>query len=233
MSDVKGKIQIRIDKDEGLRSKRRMLTITSLIFLAIQFSGAQISEINAYIFKLKFSSQNGIQVFLLAAIIFLLIRYYSYARSYHSELKKLWFTSMLASEGYFSCCDYSGECGGILYKKADSYLNLDALGYDEHSSYEGHEYVCKILLRRYFRVHWIDGGHENSKDFNVLSEFGLGQYFLILANEIRYQFKSFLIDRENMDIVSPYLFGILALLSFFFVDQLHSFLAVIASKLSL
>ena len=62
-----------IDQDEGLKSKRKLLTVTSLILLVLTFSGAKVEEANTFILKLKFDNQSGIAILLILAIFFLLI----------------------------------------------------------------------------------------------------------------------------------------------------------------
>jgi heme/copper-type cytochrome/quinol oxidase subunit 3 len=89
-----------IDADEGLKSKRKILTITSLILLALTFSGAKVEEANTFILKLKFDNQNGIAILLVLTIVFLIIRYYNYAKPYHEKLFRAWSDRML-DDGYF------------------------------------------------------------------------------------------------------------------------------------
>jgi hypothetical protein len=55
MSDKYKELLEQIDIDQGLASKRKTLTIVSLIMLAMQFSGAKVVEANTFILKLSFS----------------------------------------------------------------------------------------------------------------------------------------------------------------------------------
>ena len=58
-----------IDNDAGLQSKRKLLTVASLILLALSFSGATIDEANTFIFKIKFANQNGLGILLVLSIM--------------------------------------------------------------------------------------------------------------------------------------------------------------------
>ncbi|WP_429112088.1 hypothetical protein [Aeromonas veronii] len=85
----------RIDEDAGLQSKRKLLVLLSVLMLAIDFTGATFKEANTFIFKIEFENQSGLNVFLLLSVVYLLIRYYAYAHSYHEELYNLWSGRML------------------------------------------------------------------------------------------------------------------------------------------
>ncbi len=63
-----------IDRDEGLKAKRKLLIVASCILLALSFSGATIDEANTFIFKIKFTNQNGLGILLVLSIVFLMIR---------------------------------------------------------------------------------------------------------------------------------------------------------------
>ena len=63
-------LQKEIDSDGGLNGKKRILTVTSLILLAIQFTGATIVEANTFILRLSFTHQNGLALLLFLSIIF-------------------------------------------------------------------------------------------------------------------------------------------------------------------
>jgi hypothetical protein len=85
-SDLKGLI----DDDKGLSMKKRWVTITAMLILAINLSSAQLVEANTFIFKISFGNPSGLLYLLVISLIFLTIRYYSYAMEYQQRLKKLW-----------------------------------------------------------------------------------------------------------------------------------------------
>lgn len=73
----------KLDTDEDLQGKRKLLVELSILMLAINFTGAVFKEANTFIFKIEFTNQSGLSYFFLLAILFLLIRYFAYAHHYH------------------------------------------------------------------------------------------------------------------------------------------------------
>ncbi len=219
MSEAKTDIKKLIDKDVGLHSKRKMLTVTSLILLAIQFSGAKVVEANTLILKLSFAHQKGITVLLMLAIIFLLIRYYNYAKPYHSMLYKLWTERLLDEEFYYSRCPHSDDEYGIVYDLRPSYINRRELEHGEHSSW-GYEYECRLFFRRYITFNWYHDHEGETERVGIRKKLGFRKLFKSLLLEYKHRFMRFIIFRENLDIIAPYFLGVLAILSFFFARYL-------------
>ena len=215
----KTELQQQIDSDEGLRSKRRLLTIVSIILLAIEFSGAKIIEANTFIVKLSFDNQSGLSVLLLFSIIFLMIRYYNYAERYHQALYNLWTEKLLNDPNIHLYNDHSGEITGWLFEAMPKRIQPDNVHYD---SFEyRYSYVCKSPFRRSFAYHTRDEYDEHTKHVGICKTLGFKKYLAILLLEAKYQLSSYFKNRENLDIQAPYLLGLVAILSFFFNHQLQ------------
>lgn len=166
--DNKEDIQALIDQDEGLRSKRKMLTITSLVLLAVQFSGAKVVEANTFILKLTFTHQHGISFLLCLAVFFLLLRYYNYAIPYHEKLYTLW-TKRMLREGFFSSYDqYSDDRTGLIVDLKPSGLSFQEVEHDEHSDWSC-DYHCGWFFSRYLIFDWYDEIPENSEKLICLN----------------------------------------------------------------
>lgn len=204
----------KLDSDEGLAAKRRALVIASLLLLALSVSGAAIKEANTFIFKLEFSNHSGLIYLLGVAVIFLMLRYYAYARSYHSQLFELWSTRLLSDYRVFSYDASEDEINGLLgkiltvrgedepgirdarYKKLGIFKRN--IVYTSHGQDERHgeySYDENIELNRY-SVKWT------KKDFRKLMRF-----------EFKYRAEGVFKHREYLDLMFPYFLGASALLS--------------------
>lgn len=215
MSEPKEDIKELIDKDEGLRSKRKMLTIISLILLSIEFSGAKIVEANTFILKLSFEHQDGIALLLLLIIVFLLIRYYNYAKPYHEKLFELWSSRML-NDSLFILRDYHApDITGLISDLAPNQLDIEHIGHDEHS-YLNWSYQCKYFFVRYIKYDWFVEHIDETTSINIFKNVSFFTYVNILMIELKYQISSFFTHRENLDILTPYLLGVIAVFSYFF-----------------
>jgi hypothetical protein len=214
----------RIDADEGLKAKRKLLTVVSLILLAIAFSAAKVVEANTFIMKISFTNQNGIAYLLLLSIAFLMIRYYNYARPYHDELYKAWTERILKEPFLFIYCHESDQATGILVDKAPSKLDFESVRHNNHG-YWNFEYKCYGIFGREIHHLWSnDGQSDNRTTLNLFKELDLSIYFKILLREFKYQASSFFIHRENLDIFAPYLLGCFSILSFVFNEEIIAIL---------
>ena len=220
MNDSKEDIKILIDKDEGLRSKRKMLTIVSLILLSIEFSGATIVEANTFILKISFEHQSGISLLLLLAIIFLLVRYFNYAKPYHEKLFELWSSRMLSDSMFILGDPYSPDITGLISDLAPNGLDIEHIGHDENS-YLDWSYQCKFFLNRYIKYSWFVEHIDESASISLLKNVSFFTYIKVLMTEFKYQVLSFFSHRENLDILAPYLLGVTAIFSYFFNAELQ------------
>lgn len=216
-----------IDADVGLQSKRKLLIVVSSILLALSFSGATIDEANTFIFKITFSNQNGLGILLVLSIIFLMIRYYNYAKPYHNQLYTLWSERLLDEPFFFSQNPHEPEdaYGLVAESSADEILHR----YREDEFYWSYSYQCKSPFRRYLVHSWgskldYDG---NVESINILMKFGINKYLTALYLEAIEQSKSFFTHRENLDILAPYMLGGLAIASYYFNAELMELLQLL------
>jgi len=215
---MKTKLQKEIDNDEELNGKKRILTITSIILLAIQFTGATIVEANTFILKLNFTHQNGLALLLFFSIMFLLIRYYSYARKYHKSLYELWTFDLMSNPKIESYDEHGNDLYGWLHENYPP--NFDPMQYrqDEHCSYKT-KYKSTWLLVKYFQFDITDEYHSYSSYINIFKKLGLKIYLIILFMEIKYRTLGYFKNRENLDILAPYMLGFAAIISFIFPNE--------------
>ena len=215
MEKVEIAIRKKIDADVGLKSKRRLLTISSLILLGMTLTEATVVEANTLFFKISFGNQGGLLLLLLFSLIFLLIRYYNYAESYHSELYKSWSDRMLNEPYFLRYCHHSDDISGLI-------VNIQPKGAEVHNphreepDHSSFSYACKFPFRRHIRYYWSHGHNEGEESVSLFRKAGYKQYFRILAFEMKYQSGSFFTHREHLDILAPYMLGLTAICSYFF-----------------
>jgi hypothetical protein len=224
MKGVELEIRKRIDADIGLKSKRRLLTIASLILLGMTLTGASVVEVNTIFLKISFSNQDGLLFLLLMSIIFLLLRYYNYAESYHSELFKSWSSRMLKQSYLWHYCHHSDSASGLIVDIQPNGAYIDDLHREGHSSYS---YICKAIFRRHIRYYWDHGNNEGDASVSILKQAGIKQYLRILKFEFKYQAGSFFTHREYLDILAPYMLGVTAICSYFFNEEFHAIVAIL------
>lgn len=221
-----------IDADEGLKGKRKFLTVTSIILLALSFTGAQVQEANTFILKLKFANQNGLGILFVLSILFLMVRYYNYAKPYHDKLYERWTKRLLAKPHFYSHCPHSDEDDGIV---ADSRCSeLDA-HYRQSDVRWDYSYKCGKPFVRYLVHVWGYNQYEDEdrmEQVNIYSRFGFKIYLVSIWLEAKEQFKSFFTHRENLDILAPYLLGIFAIASYYFSAELLKLLALLSPTVS-
>lgn len=217
----------KIDKDEGLRSKRKISVIISLVLLALSVSGAKVEEVNTFIFKINFENYFGIGILLVFSVLFLMIRYFNYARSYHSELFRLWSDRMLKNPYFFEQCYHSDEIKGLVVEKFPNESNFSELphaGGQLEERNHSWSYKCSAPFIRKFSYSWSDDYDFYERDVFI----GWENYLKVFSFEIKYQLESFLTHRENLDIYTPYILGFLAISSYFFKEQFNAFIKLLA-----
>lgn len=213
----------RIDADEGLKAKRKLLSVVSLILLAIVFSGAKVVEANTFIMKISFTNQNGITHLLLLSIVFLMIRYYNYAQPYHKALYKSWTERMLRDRYFYQYCEHSDDASGLTINFKPNDLKTDQ--YQHECGPWRTEYRCSWLLFRNIDYFWSDShGYESYSTINLFKVTGVQRYLRVLIYELKYQTISFLTHRENLDILAPYLLGMVSIISFVFNEEVIAIL---------
>ncbi len=196
-------VQKDIDADKGLASKRKLLTVASLILMALAFSGAKVEEANTFLVKLSFDNQEGIPLLLATSIVFLMLRYYNYAQPYHERLYRIWTKRMLGMPPfYYSDDPFDGVEGDISALRLKTRIDPDV-----EWSKISMRFSCKLIYRRYVRFEWWDGYGDHREDVDV----NFRKYW---KYELKYQFESLSKHRENLDIIAPYIVGVVALLSY-------------------
>ena len=226
MSDkeVEKSIAEEIDADEGLKSKRKLLTISSLVLLALSFSSARVEEANTFLVKLKFDNQDGLGILLVLGVLFLFIRYFNYASKYHQKLFKAWSDRLLRDDYCSIKHPFENEGTGLTFEL----LPKKSIAIDEERgelvnwtvSYESNWLVVKKI-----KYKWFDEYDKNNKSIRI----GWPHYPKVLLLETKYRFFSFITYREHLDIFAPYLLGGLAILSFFFHDSFQVLINAISA----
>lgn len=197
-----------IDADEGLKSKRKMLTIASLVLLALSFADAKVAEANTFIFKITFGNERGLSILLVAAVLFLMLRYYNYASQYHRKIYRLWTERMLGNPFFFIQPLHDTEYYGLVANLTPKGFSIDAAVYERLDW--GFSYSCKFPLRREISYYWHD-----QHDYHQESVFvGWKNYPRVLWFEAKYQFQSFVNHRESLDIIAPYILGVISISSY-------------------
>lgn len=202
----------KLDGDEGLQGKRKLLVGLSILMLAINFTGATFKEANTFIFKIEFTNQLGLSYFLLLAVVFLLIRYYTYAHHYHDELYKLWSSRMLKDRQIFHYHHEAERVDGLLANA------VNVWGGDEPGIQTSKYHVTGIFTRGllYPTKNHNEDGVEEYEELVSLTKFTNDwrriDYLKLLAYELKYQSAAFFKYRENLDLVGPYFLGVAALL---------------------
>jgi hypothetical protein len=207
-----------IDADEGLKSKRMLLTVSSLVLLALSFADAKVAEANSFIFKITFGNDKGLSVLLVIAVIFLLIRYYNYACKYHNQLYRIWSQRMLNDSFFFYQHPFEHDFSGLIF-------DLKLKNFDVENAIHGaidwnSSYMCRAIFVRKIVFYWDDQHDYNEEHVFV----GWKNYFKVLRLEMKYQLNSYIEHRESLDIVAPYILGALAISSYFFNGALQSLL---------
>ena len=203
-----------IDKDEGLKYKRRMLVTVSLVFLALNLSGASLHEANTFIFKIKFTNHTGMTYFFFISITFLILRYYAYAQAYHDKLFYFWSQRMLSDYKVFSYAPANEDITGLLGKAVNVWAGDEpGIRYPKYK-------VTGILKRNLvYESHQSDPEngdylYEENIELNRYTEkWTKNDFLLLLGFEVRYRIQAIVKHREYLDLLAPYIIGALSLLS--------------------
>ncbi|HFQ5259266.1 hypothetical protein ACXHQJ_22160 [Vibrio vulnificus] len=202
------------DCDERLASKRKALITVSMILLSLEFTGATIKEANTFIFKIEFSNQHGLLYLLVVAVLYLLVRYHNYAMPYHQRLYKLWTNRMLEDTDVFYK-DHEDEGVYGLLQGA-----LLPVWDDGHQQPSGLGYTASGLLGRHLTYSvMVEGRHGDEMQFrkidlrNWTKDWNRMDFVKLIWVEFKYQVDGFVRHREHLDLIGPYLIGMLALMS--------------------
>ncbi|PXA66152.1 hypothetical protein [Vibrio sp. 11986-1-5] len=204
----------KFDSDDKLISKGKMLAAISMILIALEVTGATIKEANTFLFKIDFANQNGVTFLLLGAIIYLAVRYLNYAQPYHHQLFLIWSRRMMLDRELFHFNPHDDCISGFLSDAIGVY------GGDEPGIREA-RYVKSGLFRRsivYPTKHQGEDGevefydvHINLCSFN--EKWTSKMYLKLLAIEFKYRVLAFVKHREHLDLLGPYIFAIVSVIS--------------------
>lgn len=204
-----------MDNDKAFQSKRRALIFVSLLLLALVVSGAQIKEANTFIFKIDFTNHEGLRYLLVFSVLACALRYYSYSERYHNNLFSLWSSRLLSDRYIYFVDEEGGVISGLLGKKVDIYPgdNYDVenpvylksgffkrkVGFKTSSP---HDFYGEVYYKHYFDLNEYDSGW-SSRDYRKLMVF-----------ELKYRVQAWFKYRETLDLVSPYVLAISAMIAF-------------------
>ncbi|WP_441004595.1 hypothetical protein [Pseudocolwellia agarivorans] len=215
------KFREELDNDLGFNSKRKTLIIVCLVFLALNLSGAKLEEANTFIFKIKFTDYQGLSFLFFTCIIFLTLRYFSYAQNYHNQLFNFWSTRMFGDYKLFYYDSRIGEVKGHLENA------FDVCGGDEPGIQKPFYVISGIFQRS---ISYDSKGHDEEegdfyfKQYVNLNKYndkwGRLDYLKLLSFEFKYQFEALFKYRESLDLLSPYIISICSLISFIFKDEI-------------
>ncbi|NOH82088.1 hypothetical protein F0231_20445 [Vibrio sp. RE86] len=225
MSEELKEFRASIDIDQGFQSKRRMLMMACMTFLALNLSGATLEEANTFLFKIKFNNYIGLSYLFLLSIVFLTLRYYSYAQDYHSRLYEFWTKRMLSDHRVFFYDSFDDEISGLLSKSISVWVG-DEPGLTEPS------YKVSGLFKRTLSYRSEDIDEERGPYYyteyidlyKVTDSWNRKHYCILLWFELKYQIESIFKYRESLDLLAPYLLSVVSILSFVFKSEILSWL---------
>jgi len=214
-----------IDNDEGLQSKRKLLVMVCITFLALNVTGATLEEANTFLFKIKFTNYIGLSYLFLATIFFLTIRYYSYAQDHHSKLQSYWSKRLISNYRILHYSHEDDDPKGLLGNAIDIYIR-------DEPGITTPKYCVSGIFKR--SISYTSQGFDETgvqcyfTKYIALNNFSKTwktyHYLLLLWYELLYQLEATFKYRENLDLLAPYLLSTVAILSFIFKIEILNFL---------
>ncbi|MBS9851660.1 MULTISPECIES: hypothetical protein [Vibrio harveyi group] len=215
----------KIDKDVGLQSKRRSLIVTSSILIAIYWTGATIKDFTGLVATIEIKNSVAVHYLLVATIIYLMLRYFTYARQYHEQLRRFWISRFFGDKRVFHYYindknTDDEDIDGLIGKAIDVWVG-------EEPSLRNPSYHTHFFFRR--EIGYVtettgcygdpndDDSYENYETLETISltnfrdEWKLNDYLKLLSIEFYYRINSYTHYREYFDLIGPYIFGILAI----------------------
>jgi hypothetical protein len=228
----------KIDKDAGLKSKRRSLILTSLMLIIICWTGATIKEFSGLVAKIEVANAESVRYLLLISIAYLMMRYFAYAKTYHSQLRAFWVSRFMKDKRvfyhYINQRDMEDQnIEGLLGRAANIWVgeepSISGMRYENHKTLWLPFFGRKITYLT--KSNNCDGHPEDPRsnvveveDINeiILTKFTktwkLSDYFKLIVIEYSYVLKSYTHHREYFDLMGPYIFGLIATLSYFYCN---------------
>lgn len=196
----------RIDEDLALASSRKYLMVTSLVLLALLFSGATVTEANTFIFKLTFTKAGGIADLLLLSVAFLLIKYYSNTSKYHKAIYDDWTDRALKHPFFFLVCEHSDGQSGHVVDIAPDYavFNDYGFGYEEGEQLNWKLHVNFLLNAQIQYDLFNRYGHIQDKKVYVFQLKSLIKSIKALWIILKHWIEAQARFRESLEIYAPY-----------------------------
>lgn len=214
-----------IDNDEGLQSKRKLLVMVCITFLALNLTGATLEEANTFLFKIKFTNYIGLSYLFLVTIIFLTIRYYSYAQDHHSKLYNYWSQRLIENYRILHYNREDDDPKGLLGNAIDVYVR-------DEPGISRPKYCVSGIFKR--SISYTSRGFDEAGEecyfttyialYNFGEKWRFHNYLWLLWYELTYQFEATFKYRENLDLLAPYLLSAIAILSFLFKFEILNIL---------
>lgn len=207
-----------IDADVGLKSKRRALIVTSIILIIISWTGATLKEITGLVAKIELTNTVAIKYLLMLSIVYLMFRYFAYARTYHQQLRSFWVKRFMQDKRVFHYYvdqhnptdeDIHGLLGNALDVWVGDEPSVQALDYENHIFPFFGRKITYVTRVGYCIGHPDDPNSrfEESEDINeiILYKFTdswkLEDLIKLLSIEYGYVFKSYTHYREYFDLM--------------------------------
>lgn len=205
-----------IAADEGLSSIRKTLTVVSIVFLAINLTGASIEEANTFLFKVILKNASGLGQLFILSIIYLIARYFAYAQKYISQLESFWKARLMRDRNILRADQEEEETYGLLSKK----FRFPDRG---EPSVGWPVYETTGIFNRTIS-YWVSSDYDDydsGKDLRKFDEkWKTKDFFTLLCYEFYYQVQAVFKYRETLDLYAPFLLGLLSLMSYFQKDAL-------------
>lgn len=223
-----------IDGDEQLQKLGRKLSILSLLFMGVMLTGATIEEANTFVFKVNVTTQEAIPAMFLLSVLYLLFRYYTYARPYQKEIDQAWNQRLNATLFYIYEDPEDGQRYGRAVDLQPNGIHLDSPDPNDWEYVQIQYHYSGIFLRSAKYTNYVPEHHDEAEPNLVplWKKVSIKEYLWFLKTEAKYQLGSFVEDKERLDLWGPYLIAALAILSFFFrsdFQQLVKTLVALAS----
>lgn len=213
-----------IDNDRGLQSKRSAIITSSSILVVIYWTDAQIKDFTGLIATIEMRDAHNFKCLLMIAIIYQLIRYYGYANKYHKKLRAFWVEKFLNDPKVFKFDNDGEKIIGLIGRAVSIYVpDSPGIVSCEYESYR------KLLVPfwgrniSYMEKDIIQIDHDNYEEYiykeivplNVWNEnWNWKDYVELINIEYRYRWGYYLSSREYLDLMGPYVFGIIAIVPF-------------------
>ncbi len=196
----------RLHENVQLASKKKALLFVSLLLIGIEFTGLKITEVNTFFVKMELGRQTGLVEFLLLIEMYLIVRYYNYAKPYQDQIYGMWTKNLLSHNHFTNVCPYSDDATGLTVSMAPEFYirHLELCRQNSHASCSV-SYVLSFPFSR--RLQFCTSyEHEQKLDVSIFLSKGGGfrAWCVALFLEARYQVDSWINSSHFLDVYGPY-----------------------------